>query len=72
MMAKTVVSSQMSYFNVYAGSWEPALERFETSLEIVFNKDGSANIQLQIKNEININLSESLLKILHQTTKSIY
>ena len=62
MEGKTVLSSSISYFNALAGSWEPAVEGFTMSLNYQKGVNELKDIRIDLDRELNINLTESLLK----------
>ena len=56
-----------------AGCWEPAIEKFNVIFQNNVELDGSKSIIATINKEININLTESLLKTIkdaHDSFKS--
>ena len=61
---KTHFSCSLSYFNALAGCWEPAIEKFNVTLKNMVGRDQRKNFEVTMEKEININLTESLLKTL--------
>ena len=70
MEGKTVLSSSISYFNALAGSWEPAMEHFNMSLNYKKGEDEMKDIQIDVDKELNINMSESLLKTIRDAVET--
>ena len=60
---KTSFSCSVSYFNAMAGCWEPTVEKFNVTLQNT-HSNGLKQILVTMDKEININITESLLKTL--------
>lgn len=61
---ETTCSCAVSYFNGKAGCWEPAVEKFQVLLKNSMQADGKKTFTVRMDREININLTEGLLKTL--------
>lgn len=57
-----------SYFNAKQGCWEPIIEHFD--VELLYNKQelhDSKDISVNIQEELNLNVTESLLQTVRDT-----
>ena len=64
----TKLQLSSSYFNAVEGSWEPIVELFE--VELLYKKQELNNckdIQLNIQDDLNLNLTESLMQTIRDT-----
>ena len=68
----TNVQLSSSYFNAVEGSWEPILELLD--VELLHKQEGSKDnkdIQLTVSEDMNINVTQSLLQTIRDTTQTI-
>ena len=68
----TQFSSSINYYNAEAGEWEPVVETFKVQFslmeEMVCQKK---MMQCELPNNLNINVTEKLIKNLRETYKSL-
>jgi len=61
-----------SYFNAKQGCWEPVVEHFD--VEMLYNKqerNDFREVQLTVQEELNLNITESLLQTIRDTYQTI-
>ena len=71
MAGNTKLSTNMSYYNALVGSWEPIIEQFEVELNLIKKDDGSKDISFKVDRDLNINITESLLKTMMDALRSM-
>jgi hypothetical protein len=61
MEGSTNLRSSASYFNAIEGSWEPIVELFDVEMHYTQGKDNCKDLRLDVKEELNLNVTECLL-----------